>query len=117
MCVNTEHELSGHPSACSWSPVNANSVAFGSETGMLGVYDLRLVADASSSSDDNTSRRQATTSTFNILGNKVHTRYVRRVCFHPTDGTLLATASEDCTSSVQRIAAPSVLSDAHLDAM
>jgi hypothetical protein len=90
--------LNGHPSASSWSQIDSNIVAFGSETGQIGIYDIRLISDKP------------------YLINKTHNRYVKQVSFHDKLN-LVASCSEDCKLSVNKIVGSSVMNDPHLSEM
>jgi len=99
-----KHQLAGHPSASDWSTMDANLIAFGSETGQVGVYDLRLM----SSSVENNKPFQL---------QQEHTRLVRQLKFHPAKRDLIASASEDCRLLVNKMFGPSVQHEAHLSAV
>ena len=64
-------------------------VVLGSEIGELGIYDLRNISQG--------------------LITKIHDRLIRQIKINNIN--LIATASEDCTTKVSQVIAPSVLND------
>ena len=88
------HGLAGHPSASDWSSVDLNQITFGSETGQLGIYDLRMLA---------------LKTPFCI--SQVHSKLIRRVKFNARTNAI-ATASEDATTKVFMTVNPSVINEA-----
>jgi hypothetical protein len=87
-------------SASAWSKADTNQIALGSETGELGVYDLRMLASLQKP----------------FCTSKVHARLIRRVKFHERSNTI-ATASEDCFTKVFAIVNPSVVNEAGVKEM
>ena len=82
LILKPESSLNGFVSAIDWSSQNDNLIAFGSQTGDLGFYDLRYIKDKPL-----------------FVVNKQHSRLIRSVKFDEKD-TRVATCSEDCTTKV-----------------
>ena len=79
-----DHGLSGYPSCCSWSKLESNLIAFGSETGQLAIFDVRSITQKP------------------MISSQVHNRLIRSVHFSP-NLDLIATASEDCQTKLFKI--------------
>lgn len=78
--------------------MDLNQIALGSETGELGLYDLRMIKQAP------------------IFVQKIHDRLVRDLSFNKSLN-IISSASEDCTSKVFRIVPPSVTNEAGIQNM
>ncbi len=88
----------GYPSASGWSRFDPNLISLGSETGQLGVYDIRCLSQKP----------------FAFL--KSSERLIRRVEFS-SNNNLIAVASDDCSVQVFRLVNSSVQNDSDLQKM
>ena len=91
--------MTGYPSASDWSTYDSNLISLGSETGQLGVYDIRIL---------NQQKPFAFSKTSN--------RLIRKIQFSQT-GNLVAVASEDCTAQVFQLVYSSVKNDSGIEKM
>lgn len=89
------HGLNGFPSAAGWSKLDLNQIAFGSETGQLGIYDLRMIAQKKPFCEPV----------------QIHDRLIRKVKFNDHTN-MIATAAEDCKTKVFEVVNPSVVVEA-----
>lgn len=92
------HSFKGHPSACSWSNLDTNLFAMGSENGQLGVFDVRKIR---------------TEKPF-LASIKSNQGLIRNISFNPKKN-IIATASEDCKTEVYRFNNSSVLNESNLE--
>jgi len=90
--------LDGYPSASAWSLFDPNLISLGSETGQLGIYDIRLMGQKQ------------------FAKIKSNDRLIQRVEFSPSHN-LIAVASHDCKTKVYRLINSSVQTDSDLENM
>ena len=81
--------LNGFISCSSWSCVDTNKICFGTETGQLGIFDVRQLSSEPVNMNEQTSH--------------VHDRLIRRCSFHPLNANLVSSVSEDCKLKVFKV--------------
>lgn len=91
------HKFNGYPSASSWSALNPNLIAIGSENGQLGIFDIR---------------NMRSNQTFALI--KAHDRLIRKIEFN-SKKNLIATASEDCKTHAYKLNYSSVVNESNLE--